>query len=327
MSHLGVLAQSREGKGELPKNEWQRKKVREDANEHKRKRHKREMWCWIWRAGAEKGSERDVGLRGKKSPTWYERMSGCLTTTGSWLLVSSRWSQYPWKPSLRPLAPAALRVEKRGEERREEKRKSEWQGHSVQCGEGWSKGIGGGGRGGGGSSRVEQTGIHTTCVFYFTKQGHRVWEIYPSISSPPPHTSSLGEREKKNTWRTSIFPKQQACQREHQHQEGRGEGDRQSGRKTELSKSKKKKKMLKWESGQLNEKGGWGGGGLRMRRTQTDRNILRASPVGLCFSLRGAALFYCITLSTDREEKRLLRKPSENRAIMDSLPIQPLRSL
>lgn len=26
----------------------------------------------------------------------------------------------------------------------------------------------------GGSSRVEQTGIHTTCVFYFTKQGHCV---------------------------------------------------------------------------------------------------------------------------------------------------------
>lgn len=24
------------------------------------------------------------------------------------------------------------------------------------------------------SSRVEQTGIHTTCVFYFTKQGHRM---------------------------------------------------------------------------------------------------------------------------------------------------------
>lgn len=26
----------------------------------------------------------------------------------------------------------------------------------------------------GGSSRVEQTGIHTTCVFYFTRQGHHV---------------------------------------------------------------------------------------------------------------------------------------------------------
>lgn len=57
----------------------------------------------------------------------------------------------------------------------------------AQCaarGEGWSKGrededevvVVEEGRKGvrGGSSRVEQTGIHTTCVFYFTKQGHRV---------------------------------------------------------------------------------------------------------------------------------------------------------
>lgn len=36
------------------------------------------------------------------------------------------------------------------------------------------------------SSRVEQTGIRTTCVFYFTKQGHRVWEIYLSISFHTP---------------------------------------------------------------------------------------------------------------------------------------------
>lgn len=61
--------------------------------------------------------------------------------------------------------------------------------------------------------------------------------------------------------------------------------------------------------------------GVRMRRTQTDRNIFHASPVGLRFSLHGAGLFYCITLSTDGEEKRLQRKPSENRAIMDSLPV------
>ena len=37
-------------------------------------------------------------------------MSGFLTTTGSWLLVSSRWSQYPWKPSQRPPAPAVLQM-------------------------------------------------------------------------------------------------------------------------------------------------------------------------------------------------------------------------
>lgn len=53
------------------------------------------------------------GLREKKSLAWQQWMSGCLTTTGSWLLVSSRWSQYPWKLSLRPLAPAALWMGKR----------------------------------------------------------------------------------------------------------------------------------------------------------------------------------------------------------------------
>lgn len=88
----------------------------------------------------------------------------------------------------------------RGEERREEKRKSEWQGHSVQREEGWSKGREWGvdeEEEEGGSSRVEQTGIHTTCVFYFTKQGHRVWEIYPSISFPTPLAS--GKKKKKKT--------------------------------------------------------------------------------------------------------------------------------
>lgn len=111
-------------------------------------------------------------------------MPGCLTTTGSWLLVSSRWSQYPWKPPLRPLAPAALQMG--GRRRRGVSDKG------TVCSVGKNKAEGER------SSRVEQTGIRTTCVFYFTRQGHRVWEIYLSISFRTPLASGKKKRKKRN---------------------------------------------------------------------------------------------------------------------------------
>lgn len=92
--------------------------------------------------------------------------------------------------------------------------------------------AGGGGRQQSGTDKHP----HHLC-FHFTKQGHRVWEIYPSISSPVPlPASEQNNSHRKNiTWRTSIFPKQQACQREHRHQERWGEGDRQSRRNESTS--------------------------------------------------------------------------------------------
>lgn len=138
-------------------------------------------------------------------------MSGCLTTSGSWLLVSSRWSQYPWKPSLRPLVPAVLQMGGRRRKGVSDK--------GTVCSVGKNKAEGES------SSRVEQTGIRTTCVFYFTKQGHRVWEIYLSISFRTP----LASGKKQNICRANIFPKQRACQRKHQHQCWRFRQRRQNG--------------------------------------------------------------------------------------------------
>lgn len=150
-------------------------------------------------------------------------MSGCLTTTGSWLLVSSRWSQYPWKPPLRPLAPAALQMG--GRRRRGVSDKG------TVCSVGKNKAEGER------SSRVEQTGIRTTCVFYFTRQGHRVWEIYLSISFRTPLASGKKKKKKKHTvCRANIFPKQRACQRKHRPRRCRQRG--QNGSWTEMSRGK-----------------------------------------------------------------------------------------
>ena len=57
--------------------------------------------------------------------------------------------------------------------RKDERRKGRVSDKGTVCCVG-KDGAKGGRRRGGGSSRVEQTGIHTTCVFYFTKQGHCV---------------------------------------------------------------------------------------------------------------------------------------------------------
>ena len=128
---------------------------------------------------------------------------------------------------------------KRGEERR--KGRVSDKGTVCIALEGWScKGRGGEAEGGG--QQQSGTDRHPQLLCFLLHKARPPCVRNPSFNLIP-HTSGL-RKKKRNTWRTSIFPKLQACQREHQHQERRGKGDGRSGRnassKRELSKAKKR---------------------------------------------------------------------------------------
>lgn len=205
MSHLGVLAQRKVGKGELTKNTQERKK------EHKRKWHVRVPRWWT-------GAEKRLWGRCTTEGLW-----GGGETTPDWIWVDVRLSYHNWKlaacvESLKSIpmdtvteAPGSNRSESGKVGREDERRKgiSEWQGHSVQCGEGGEKG--GGGQQQSGTDRHP----HHLCFLLHKARPPCVRNLSFNLI---PHTSASATKNKK-TWRTSIFPKQQACQREHQHRE------------------------------------------------------------------------------------------------------------
>ena len=196
------------------------------------------------------------------------------------------------------------------ERERGEERKSEWQGHSVQCGGGWSKGReeeemeeeeeeeG--------SSRVEQTGIHTTCVFYFTKQGHRVWEIYPSISLHTPLASGKKTHEGLAYFHNNRPVKESVSIKR------RAEGDRQSRRDESETESTSKAKNCWRESLEEEEEEEGGGRRRRTGEVKDEKNIDRQkhpprSPSRLVFlsPWSRAVVLY----NSFHRRRRLQRKP------------------
>lgn len=215
------------------------KEHKERKKEHKRKWHVRVLRWWT---GAEKrwwGRCTTEGLwgggGGEPHLTEYEWMSGCLTTTGSWLLVLSHWSQYPWIPSPRPLAPTALRVEKRGGKTRGAKESVSDKGTVCSVGKVERREVG---------AAAEWNRQASTPLVFSTSQSKATVCEKSILQSHSTHLSLSYKKQK--TWRTSIFPKQQACQREHR----------------ERDRSEAKPKMLKSESGQLNARGDGGRGGV-----------------------------------------------------------------
>lgn len=215
------------------------KEHKERKKEHKRKWHVRVLRWWT---GAEKrwwGRCTTEGLwgggGGEPHLTEYEWMSGCLTTTGSWLLVSNHWSQYPWIPSPRPLAPTALRVEKRGGKTRGAKESVSDKGTVCSVGKVERREVG---------AAAEWNRQASTPLVFSTSQSKATVCEKSILQSHSTHLSLSYKKQK--TWRTSIFPKQQACQREHR----------------ERDRSEAKPKMLKSESGQLNARGDGGRGGV-----------------------------------------------------------------
>lgn len=157
---------------------------------------------------------------------------------------------------------------------------------------------------------------HHLC-FHFTKQGHRVWEIYPSISFPLiPHTSSTGNKTKKKSheglayFQNNRLVKESISIKRDEVREIDRAGETRA-RKRELSKATKAEPRAWTAAWERRSRGR-----LRMRGTDRQKHppLFPSRPVFLSPWSRAISLYDSFHRQS-REEQRLQRKPSANRAI------------